>query len=108
MLDRLWDIPGLRPAWPDRDRPADAPPTPNFLLVSLTETPWTSPQVHEALARRGIVARECSDFHGLEVGALLTGHDRLVATSGHLRFAVRTPAENDALLSALASVMSDE
>ena len=37
------------------------------------------------MARRGFLVRECSDFRGLEVGALLTGHDQLVATQGHLR-----------------------
>ncbi|MBV8233367.1 MAG: hypothetical protein JO329_25610, partial [Planctomycetaceae bacterium] len=52
--------------------------------------------------------RECSDFHGLEVGALLTGHDQLVATRGHLRFAVRTPAENDRLVATLAEILSSE
>jgi threonine-phosphate decarboxylase len=108
VADRLWDIPGLRPAWPDRVRPDDSPSCPNFVLVSLTETAWTSLQVHEALARRGFLVRECSDFHGLEVGALLTGHDQLVATQGHLRIAIRTASENDALLGALAGVLSEE
>jgi threonine-phosphate decarboxylase len=107
LMDRLWDVPGLRPAWPERDQPSGGPPsTPNFLLASLTaETAWTSTQAHEALARRGLLVRECSDFRGLEVGALLTGPDQLVATQGHLRFAVRTPAENDALLAELAEVL---
>ncbi len=107
LIDRLWDLPGLRPAWPDRAAPGGGPPrTPNFLLASLTaETALTSTQAHEALARRGILVRECSDFRGLEVGALLTGTDQLVATQGHLRLAVRTPPENDRLLSALAEVL---
>ena len=64
--------------------------------------------MHEALARRGFLVRECSDFRGLEVGALLTGPDQLVATQGHLRIAVRTPAENDALLAALACARGAE
>jgi threonine-phosphate decarboxylase len=101
-------MPGLRPASPDRQRPTDAPPLPNFVLVSLTETAWTSPQLHEALARRGVLLRECSDFQGLEVGALLTGPDKLVATRGHVRISVRTPAENDSLVKALAEVLSSE
>ncbi|HMB03922.1 MAG TPA: aminotransferase class I/II-fold pyridoxal phosphate-dependent enzyme [Isosphaeraceae bacterium] len=107
LMDRLWDIPGLRPAWPGRDRPGVGPPsTPNFLLASLTaESAWTSTQAHEALARRGLLVRECSDFRGLEIGAPLTGPDQLVATRGHLRFAVRTPAEDDTLLAALAEVL---
>lgn len=106
MLEHLWEIPGLRPAWPERPRSPRAAALPNFVLVSVTETPIASTQVHEALARRGILVRECSDFRGLEVGALLTGPDQVVATQGHLRLAVRTPAENDRLLSALADVMN--
>ncbi|AGA25982.1 pyridoxal phosphate-dependent aminotransferase [Singulisphaera acidiphila] len=108
LTERLWEIPGLRPAWPDRERPVDAPPAPNWLLVSLSETAWTSTQVHEALARLGFLVRECSDYRGLEVGALLTGPDKLVATQGHLRIAVRTPPENDRLTAALAEVLSSE
>ena len=106
MLDRLWSIPGLRPAWPERHRPEHAAGLPNFLLVSLTETSLTAPDVHERLARRGFLVRECSDFQGLEVGALLTGLDQLVVTQGHLRIAVRIPQENDALLDALSDVMT--
>lgn len=108
VLERLWDLPGIRPVWPDRARPPEASPIPNFLLVSLVETAWTSPQVHEALARRGFLVRECSDFTGLEVGALLTGPDQLVATQGHLRIGLRSARENDALLDALRSVLASE
>lgn len=108
LTDHLWDLPGIRPAWPDRHRPQTAPPLPNFVLVSLTDTPWTSVQVFEAMARRGILVRECSDFPGLEVGALLTGPDQLVASRGLLRFAVRTRDENDRLLSTLQEVLSAE
>lgn len=108
VAQRLWETPGLRPVWPERQRPADAPPLPGFLLVSLVETAWTSPQVHEALARRGFLVRECSDFPGLEVGALLTGHDQLVATQGHLRIGLRRPDENDALLAALGEILGSE
>jgi threonine-phosphate decarboxylase len=107
LIDHLWDIPGVRPVWPGRDRPEDAPGLPNFLLFSLTDTPLTSLQVHEALARRGFIVRECSDYHGLEVGALLTGPDQLVATQGHLRFALRSKAENDRLLAALEGILSE-
>jgi threonine-phosphate decarboxylase len=105
LTDHLWDLPGIRPAWPDRQRPASAPPMPNYVLVSLTDTPWTSGQVFEAMARRGILVRECSDIPGLEVGSLLTGPSQLVASRGHLRFAVRTRAENDKLLATLREVL---
>ena len=108
LVDRLWDIPGLRPAWPDRVRPESASPLPNFVLVSLTQTDWDSGELHEALARRGILVRECSDFPGLEVDALLTGPDQLIATRGQIRVAVRTPVENDRLLGELASLLRSD
>ena len=104
LTDLLWDLPGLRPAWPDRDRPAGAPPLPNYVLASVTAPHLTSTQVHDALARRGFLVRECADFAGLEAGSLLTGPDRLVATLGHLRIAVRRPEENDRLVAALAEI----
>ncbi len=107
LLGRLWEIPGLRPAWPDRERPGSAP-LPNFLLVSLTQTDWDSPRLQEALARRGLLVRECSDFPGLEVGALLTGPGQLVATRGHIRVAVRTPEDNDRLVTELAAILQSE
>jgi threonine-phosphate decarboxylase len=105
LTDRLWEIPGLRPAWPEARRPDDAPPAPNWVLVSLTDTPWTSVKLQEALARKGIYARECSNFQGLEPGSILTGEDQIVVTRGHLRFAVRNAAENDKVLTALAELM---
>ncbi len=105
IVDRLWDIPGLRPAWPDRVRPDSAPPLPNYVLVSLTQTDWDSIRLQEALATRGLFVRECSDFPGLEVGALLTGTDQLVATRGQIRVAVRKPEENDRLLAELADLL---
>lgn len=105
LVDRLWDIPGLRPAWPDRVRPVSAPPLANQVLVSLTQTDWDSIQLQEALATRGLFVRECSDFPGLEVGALLTGNDQLIATRGQIRVAVRTTEENDRLLTTLAEIL---
>ena len=101
LLEQLWDLPEVQPAWPTRDRPASAPPLPPYLLVSLTQTDWTSIQLHEALARRGFLVRECSDFPGLEVGAILTGHDQLIVTGGQIRISVRTPEANEQLLVAL-------
>ena len=77
LTDRLWDLPGLRPAWPARERPEWAPSMPNFVLVSLVDTRWTSSLVHDALARRGIFVRECSNYRRLEVGALYPGASAL-------------------------------
>jgi threonine-phosphate decarboxylase len=106
LTEGLWDIPGLRPAWPARERPRSAPSMPNFVLVSLVDTPWDSLQLQEALARRGLFARECSNYRGLEIGSTVTGPDRSFRTTGHLRFCVRTPAQNDLLLSTLADILS--
>lgn len=102
VLDHLWDFPGIRPVWPGRERPADAPGLPNFLLISVTEdSPWTSQTLHEALARRGVVTRECSNYRGLEIGSVLRGPGLTVPTRGHLRFAIRSLRENDLLLTQL-------
>lgn len=106
VLERLWDTPGVRPVWPARERPEGSCALPSFLLVSLVDTAWTSPQAHEALAHRGFLVRECSNFAGLEVDALLTGPDQLVNTRGHLRIGLRRQEENDALLVALADVLA--
>lgn len=107
LTDRLWDLPGVRPAWPGRVRPEGSPPRPNWVLVSLVDTPWTSVQVHEELARRGILVRECSNFSGLEPGSVLTGPDGLeVPTRGHMRFAVRTKPENDKLVTILSDILA--
>ena len=81
FTDRLWDVPGLRPAWPGRVRPSRAAAMPNFILVSLVDTPWTSPQVQDTLARRGFFVRECSNYRGLEIGSRLTGPDGLSFTT---------------------------
>jgi threonine-phosphate decarboxylase len=107
LTDRLWEIPGLRPAWPDRDRPASAPPMANFVLASLVDTPWTSCQLQDTLARRGLLVRECSNYSGLEPGGVVTGPDGLAFESqGHVRFCVRTPGDNELLLNTLADVLS--
>jgi threonine-phosphate decarboxylase len=108
LTDRLWDIPGLRPLWPGRNRPASAPAMPNFVVVSLIDTPWTSIQVQEVLARRGLFVRECSNYRGLEIGSLITGPGYESVTRGHLRFCVRNPAENDLLVATLAEIMASE
>jgi threonine-phosphate decarboxylase len=108
VTERLWDLPGLRPVWPGPERPGWAPPPPNFLLVSLVDTPWTSIQVQDELARHGVFVRECSNYCGLEVGAVVTGPGQAIETRGHLRFCIRTPRENDVLLETLARIMSLE
>jgi threonine-phosphate decarboxylase len=105
VTDRLWDVPGVRPAWPDRDRPDWAPPMANFVLASLVDTPWTSTQLQDALARRGLLVRECSNYHGLEPGAVVTGPGLSFEARGHVRFCVRTPDENDLLLNTLDELL---
>lgn len=105
VVEALWEIEGVRPVWPDRIRPDRAATLPNFLLLSLTQTDWDSGGLQEALARRGLLVRECSDFPGLEVGALLTGPDQLVATRGHLRIGLRTTEENNRLLAELEDLL---
>ncbi len=105
VVERLWEIEGIRPVWPDRIRPDSAPPLPNYVLVSLTQTDWDSGGLQEALARRGYLVRECSDFAGLEVGALLTGPDQLVATRGQIRIGLRSSLENDRLLEELEDLL---
>jgi threonine-phosphate decarboxylase len=108
LTERLWDLPGLRPLWPGRQRPSFAPPMANFVVCSLIDTPWTSPQLQDALALRGIFARECSNYRGLEIGSVVTGPGQMHHTRGHLRFCVRNPAENDLLVETLADVMASE
>lgn len=108
LTDRLWDVPGLRPTWPRRERPDWAPPLPNFVLASLIDTPWTSPRLQDLLAHRGLFVRECSNYRGLEPGGRVTGPGLDFPTNGHLRFCVRTPRENDRLIATLAEIMTHE
>jgi threonine-phosphate decarboxylase len=108
LSERLWDIPGLRPLWPGPERPDSAPPPPNFQLVSLVDTPWTSVQVQEALARSGLFVRECSNYCGLEIGSVVTGPGLAIETRGHLRFCIRKPAENDLLLDTFSRILTLE
>jgi threonine-phosphate decarboxylase len=108
LTERIGDVPGLRPAWPARERPNSAPPLANFVLVSLVDTPWISTQVQDVLARRGLLVRECSNYCGLEPGAVVTGPGLSFETRGHLRICVRTPGENDLLLDTLDAVMRSD
>ncbi|MFO0950991.1 MAG: histidinol-phosphate transaminase [Isosphaeraceae bacterium] len=106
LTARLWEIPGLRPAWPGPDRPKSAPPMANFVLVSLVDTPWTSTELQDALARKGFLVRECSNYSGLQPGGVVTGPDGLeIQTNGHVRICVRTPGDNDLLLKTLSELM---
>lgn len=57
----------------------------NYLLLSGV------PGLYEALLRRGILIRSCENYHGL--------------TAGDCRIAVRTHAENEALIAAIAEVL---
>lgn len=107
MTDRLFEMKGVRPVWPGSRRPAGSAPRPNWVLISLVDTPWTSPQLQDELARRGFYVRECSNFSGLEPGAVITGPDGLsITTQGHIRAAVRTKPENDKLLRTLSDILA--
>jgi threonine-phosphate decarboxylase len=108
LTERLWDLPGVQPLWPGRARPDSAPPLPNFVVASLVDTPWTSVQAQEALARRGLFVRECSNYRGLEIGAVVTGPGQERHTRGHLRFCVRNPKENDLLVATLADILASD
>jgi threonine-phosphate decarboxylase len=77
------------------------------------QQPWTIATAAElaalvALARSGLFVRECSNYCGLEVGSVVTGPGVAIETRGHLRFCIRTPAENDQLLDALARILTLE
>jgi threonine-phosphate decarboxylase len=109
LTERLWDTKGVRPAWPGRRRPEGTAPRPNWVLISVVDTSLTSMQIRDELARRGILVRECSNFTGLEPGAVISGPDGVeIATRGHLRFSVRTRAENDRLLTVLADILGSD
>jgi threonine-phosphate decarboxylase len=108
VTERLWELPGLRPVWPGPERPGWAPPPPNFVLVSVVDTPWNSVQIQDELARSGLFVRECSNYCGLEVGSVVTGPGQAIETRGHLRFCLRTSRENDLLLATLARIMALE
>jgi threonine-phosphate decarboxylase len=78
----------------------------NFVLASLVDTPWTSTQVQDALAREGLFVRECSNYRGLEIGSVVTGFGESIETAGHIRFCVRSRVENELLLSTLTNIMT--
>lgn len=63
------------------------PPAANFIMVRLAPGHGEAAALDEFLGRRGMLIRTCADFPGL--------------TPGHFRVAVRSPADNRALLGAL-------
>ncbi len=107
MLDWLWELQGIRPAWPDRDRPAGVAAPPNYHLVNIVRRGLNSFELHKALAKRGFLTRECSNFPGLEPCVLEDSPPADEPTGGSLRIAVRTRPENEAFLAALASILDE-
>jgi histidinol-phosphate aminotransferase len=79
LSDRLANIPGVT-VWPSAA---------NFVLV---EVPGRGPAIVDSLASAGIAVRPCESFPGL-------GED-------HIRLAVRSPAEHEALAGAIALALS--
>jgi L-threonine-O-3-phosphate decarboxylase len=77
LATRLRSLPGVR-VWPS---------CANFLLVRVA----SGEHVRAGLLERGIAVRRAATFPGL--------------TADHLRIAVRTPADNELLLAALAEVL---
>lgn len=74
----------------------------NFLLMRLEDTDWTSDRLQRGLLERDrLLVRDCSSF-----GPALGGVGANPAEqSRFVRVAVRSPAENDRLLAALAAIM---
>ena len=81
LLSRLNAIRGLRP------HPSSA----NYLLVKITRAGLSSAALYEALARQGILIRDCRSFKGLG--------------NRFIRVAVKNRKHNRLLLAALAEVM---
>ncbi|KJR98821.1 MAG: hypothetical protein VR68_10215 [Peptococcaceae bacterium BRH_c4a] len=81
LFSELLSIPGIKPL----------PSAANFLLVDISGTGLAPGSLVEKMGRRGILARNCSNFHGLEIPCI--------------RLAVRNRAENQTLLRVLESVI---
>ncbi|MGH2662647.1 MAG: cobyric acid synthase [Actinomycetota bacterium] len=77
LTSRLAELPGVR-VWPSAA---------NYVLIRVPD----GPRVRTALLDRGVAVRPVGTFPGLH--------------AGHLRIAVRTPAENEILLAALREVL---
>lgn len=67
------------------------PPTANFIFCKLTDRRFNSIQLYDALAKRGILIRDCSNFRGM--------------TDRYIRVAVRGREENRLLIQALKNVL---
>ncbi len=74
-------IPGLKPYHPAA----------NFILVNCFQTGLTASHLSQALARRGILIRDCANFQGLD--------------PYFFRVAVRGPADNAALVAGLKETL---
>ncbi len=66
-------------------------PTVNFILLNITKSKMTSAQFREKLLQHHILIRDCSNYPGLN--------------DNYVRVAVRTRAENDALIDALTEIL---
>ena len=102
LTDRLWDLPGLRPVWPARERPRGPPPR----CPTSSWSAWSTPPGIRSSSRRPWPAAASSPasartIEASEIGSAVTGPGA-IGTNGHLRFCVRTPAQNDLLLATLA------
>lgn len=83
FADRLSRLPGLHVY----------PPDANFVLLRLEPGRPDAAALRARLAGKGFLIRDASDFHGLD--------------SRHVRVAVRSRAENDALAEALAACLQE-
>lgn len=82
LYRKLGEIPGIIPY----------PPSVNFVFAKLSVDGCTSASLTESLARKGILVRDCSNFRGLD--------------GSFVRFAVKSRADNKALVNALRSSLS--
>ena len=80
LFEGLLTIPGLNPY----------PGAANFILIRIENDTWTGTELMLALARRGILIRNCASFSGLG--------------QNHIRVAVKDRDDNQALLSKLKGV----
>lgn len=84
LFEELRKIPGIYPY----------PPSVNYIFLNIRETGFTSTDIQQALAPRGILVRNCDTYPYLG--------------ENFLRVAVRTHAENIKLLAGLKAVLTKE